>query len=77
MAVWPLLGLAAVTDWSPLTVAGLLTVSLFFNTFGVLLDDAVHLDVDRRDPLRANRWLVRGTVTQRQAWLTGDRCKSR
>lgn len=67
VAVWPLLGLAAVTDWSPMTVAGLLTVSLFFNTYGVLLDDAMHLDVDRRDPLRANRWLVRGTVTQRQA----------
>lgn len=67
VAIWPLLGLAAVTVWSPPTVAGLLTVSLFFNTFGVLLDDAVHLDVDRRDPLRANRWLVRGRVTQRQA----------
>jgi 4-hydroxybenzoate polyprenyltransferase len=67
VAIWPLLGLAAVSDWSPLAVAGLLTVSLFFNTFGVLLDDAVHLDVDRRDPLRSNRWLVRGSVTQRQA----------
>ena len=67
VAVWPLLGLAAVTDWSPVTVAGLLTVSLFFNTYGVLLDDAVHLDVDRLDPLRAKRWLVRGTVSPRQA----------
>jgi 4-hydroxybenzoate polyprenyltransferase len=67
VAVWPLLGLAAVMEWSPVVVAGLLTVSLFFNTYGVLLDDAVHLDVDRRDPLRANRWLVRGSVTQRQA----------
>ena len=67
VAVWPLLGLASVTAWSPMTVAGLLSVSLFFNTYGVLLDDAVHLDVDKRDPLRAHRWLVRGTFTQRQA----------
>jgi 4-hydroxybenzoate polyprenyltransferase len=67
VAVWPLLGLATVSDWSPLTVAGLTAVSLFFNTYGVLLDDAVHVDVDRRDPLRTNRWVVRGVVTQRQA----------
>ncbi len=67
VAVWPLLGRAAVSDWSPATVVGLVAVSLFFNTYGVLLDDAIHLHVDRRDPIRANRWLVRGTATQRQA----------
>ncbi len=67
IAVWPLLGFAAVADWSVKSVAGLLLVSLFFNAYGVLLDDAVHLDVDRRDPLRADRWLVRGTLSVRQA----------
>ena len=67
VAVWPLLGLAAVSHWSALTVAGLTAVTLFFNTYGVLLDDAVHVDVDRRDPLRTRRWVVRGIVTQRQA----------
>jgi 4-hydroxybenzoate polyprenyltransferase len=66
VAIWPLLGLASATIWSPVAVAGLLAVTLFFNTYGVLLDDVVHLEVDRRDPLRANRWLVRGTVTQGQ-----------
>jgi 4-hydroxybenzoate polyprenyltransferase len=67
VVVWPLLGLACVTNWSPIPVAGLLTVTLFFNTYGVIFDDVVHLDVDKRDPLRANRWLVRGTLTPRQA----------
>lgn len=67
VAVWPLLGHATVSNWSALTVAGLIAVSLFFNTYGVLLDDAIHLDVDRRDPLRTKRWVVRGIVTQRQA----------
>jgi 4-hydroxybenzoate polyprenyltransferase len=67
VAIWPLLGLASVADWSPGTVAGLLAISVLFNTYGVLLDDAVHLDVDRRDPLRAHRWLVRGIVTPKQA----------
>lgn len=67
VAVWPLLGLASVADWSLKPVAALLLISLLFNTYGVLLDDAMHVDVDRRDPLRADRWLVRGTVTPNQA----------
>ena len=73
VGIWPLLGLASVADFSLGHVAGVLVVALFFNTYGVVLDDAVHLDVDRHDPLRANQWLVRGVLTKRQAlvvaWL--------
>src|SRR4029453_14593341 len=54
---------------SRMAVGGLLLGPLFFNTFGVVLDDAIHLHVDRKDPLRAHRWLVRGVLTPRQALL--------
>jgi 4-hydroxybenzoate polyprenyltransferase len=67
VAVWPLLGLACVGEWSPVRVGALVIISLFFNTYGVVLDDAVHVEVDRRDPLRAVNWLVRGVITPRAA----------
>jgi 4-hydroxybenzoate polyprenyltransferase len=69
VAVWPLLGWACVVGPSRMPVVGLLLVALFFNTFGVILDDAIHLHVDRKDPLRAHRWLVRGVLTPRQALI--------
>lgn len=67
VAVWPLLGLACVSAWSPTAVVAILLVALSFNAFGVLIDDAVHVEVDRRDPLRAHRAVVRGVVTPTQA----------
>jgi 4-hydroxybenzoate polyprenyltransferase len=66
VATWPLLGWASVASWSSDSFAGLLATSLFFNTYGVILDDAVHVQADRRDPLRTERWLVRGILTPAQ-----------
>src|SRR4051812_40231091 len=65
VAVWPLLGYACVTEWSVSPVAFLLVISLCFNTYGVVLNDVVHLHIDSRDPLRVDQWLVRGVMTPR------------
>jgi 4-hydroxybenzoate polyprenyltransferase len=65
VAVWPLLGYACVTEWSVSAVAFLVIISLCFNTYGVVLNDVVHLHIDSRDPLRVDQWLVRGMVTPR------------
>ena len=49
VSVWPLLGLIAVSNWTREAVVGLLLVVFFFNTFGVVLDDALHVEIDERD----------------------------
>ena len=67
LAIWPLLGAAAVSDWTPRLLLGVLAVTLFFNSFGAILNDVVDLPVDRTNPLRARDLLVRGAVSRRQA----------
>ena len=63
VALWPLLGLVAGGDWSARAVIGIVVVALCFNTFGVILDDVVHLESDRTEPLKANSLLVRGVLS--------------
>jgi 4-hydroxybenzoate polyprenyltransferase len=69
LVIWPLLGAAAVGDWTPRVFCGLAIVTLCFNTFGALLNDVVDLPVDRTNPLRARDPLVIGTISRRQATL--------
>jgi 4-hydroxybenzoate polyprenyltransferase len=69
LVIWPLLGAAAVGDWTPRVFCGIAVVTLCFNTFGALLNDVVDLPVDRTNPLRARDLLVRGTISRRQATL--------
>lgn len=67
LAIWPLLGAAAVADWTPRLFVGIAAVTLCFNTFGAILNDVMDLPVDGTNPLRARDLLVRGAVTRRQA----------
>lgn len=67
VAVWPLLGRAAVSDWPLGPFVALLAVSVCFNAYGSVLNDALHRHIDRDDPLKANGWLVRGKLTPAQA----------
>jgi len=69
VAIWPLLGHAAVDGWSVRSLAGLLAASFCFNTFGTLTNDVLHLALDRRDPFKADRWLVRGKIAPGQVYL--------
>lgn len=71
LAVWPLLGAAAVSRWTPRLFLGLLVTAFFFNTFGAVLNDVVDLPVDRTNRLRANTPLVRGVVPRMCALTLG------
>ncbi len=67
VTLWPLLGLASVSGWSFTRFVGLVAVMLFFNTFGVVLNDIVDVPVDRSSPYKNQYPLVRGDLTRRQA----------
>lgn len=69
LVIWPLLGAAAVSAWTPRIFIGIAAVTLCFNTFGAILNDVVDLPVDRTNPLRARDPLVRGIINRRQALM--------
>lgn len=67
LVIWPLLGAAAAASWTPRLVLGITAVTLFFNTFGAILNDVVDLELDRTNPLRTRGPLVRGAITRLHA----------